>query len=55
MARKEYIVTIGGLEHTMLLDDVDVARYGKNLKPAPEVKAVKPENKARQPQNKATK
>lgn len=47
--RKEYVVDIGGLEHTMLLDPEDARRYGDK---AVEVKERKPANKARQPQNK---
>jgi len=45
---KEYIVDIGGLEHTMLLSDEDAKRMG-----ATEVKqAEKPANKARTASNK---
>jgi len=32
--RKEYVVTIGGVEHSMLLTDEDVQRYGENAKAA---------------------
>lgn len=48
--RKEYTVTIGGVEHTMLLDAHDAKRYG-----AVEGKQRTPENKGRQPRNKADK
>lgn len=45
----EYRVTIGGVVHTMLLDEHDVERYGDQ---AVEVKAAKPQNKAKTPSNK---
>lgn len=32
--RKAYVLTIGGIEHTMLLTDEDAKRYGKAAKPA---------------------
>lgn len=48
---KEYTVTIGGLEHTMLLDDLDAERMG--AKPVEAKAAVKPANKARTAQNKS--
>lgn len=48
--RKLYSVDIGGLLHTMLLDDEDAARYGDR---AVEVKQAKPENKSRTPGNKS--
>lgn len=40
----EYTVLIGGIEHTMLLDEADAKRL--------DAKAVKPANKAAAPQNK---
>ena len=33
--RKLYIVTINGIEHTMLLDSHDAKRYGSAAKAAP--------------------
>lgn len=52
--RKEYVVDINGIPHTMLLDEQDVKRYGDR---AVEVKAkqAEPANKARRPQNKSDK
>ncbi len=47
--RKEYTVVIGGVEHTMLLDDHDAKRYGV------EGKQREPDNKGRQPRNKTGK
>lgn len=44
--RKEYRVTIGGLEHTLLLDEDDARRYGDAAQPASKA-APKPANKAR--------
>lgn len=32
--RKEYAVTIGGVEHLMLLTEDDAKRYGENAKAA---------------------
>jgi hypothetical protein len=32
--RKEYTVTVGGVQHTMLLTDEDAKRYGDNAKAA---------------------
>ena len=49
--RKAYTVTIGGLEHTMLLDDDDAKRYGDAAQPASKA-ASKPANKARTTDNK---
>lgn len=40
---KEYTVVIDGLEHTMLLDQEDVQRYGSAVKE----KAAAPQNKSR--------
>lgn len=40
--RSEYTVTIGGLEHTLLLDPVDAERLGDAAS-----KAKKPSNKSR--------
>lgn len=42
---QEYIILIGGLEHTVLLSEEDAKRLGA-------VKAMKPANKARFPSNK---
>ena len=50
--RKEYVVTIGDLPHTMLLDEQDAARYGDRAVPVQEKAAPKPANKSRTPQNK---
>ena len=54
--RKEYDVTIGGIVHSMLLDDGDAERYGDKATPhEPEVEAKeaeKPANKARTARNK---
>jgi hypothetical protein len=48
--RKSYVVTINGLEYTMLLSAEDAARYGEA---AVEVKeSPKPANKARTADNK---
>ena len=53
--RKEYVVTIGGLSHTLLLDESDAQRYGDaaQAKKAVEPKAVKPADKARTAPNKS--
>ena len=48
--RKEYTVTIGGVEHSMLLTDEDAQRYGEDASPAK--KAASAENKARGVSNK---
>lgn len=52
--RKPYVVTIGGVEHEMLLDDVDAARYGDRAEAgkAKSKEAEKPANKARSARNK---
>lgn len=47
-ARQEHTVTIGGIEHTMLLDDDDAKRYGDAA-----VKGGKVASKVRQPANKS--
>lgn len=47
--RKPYVVNIGGIPHTMLLDEHDAKRYGDA---AVEVKARTPQNKARTADNK---
>jgi len=47
---QEYVVTIGGVEHTMLLSDEDAKRYGdaaKKGKASPDTKAKAVPNKAR--------
>lgn len=49
---KEYVVTIGGLEHTMQLDDVDAARYGDAAKAVSVKSAEKPQGKSRGAANK---
>lgn len=46
---KEYVVVIGGIEHTMLLDEETATRLG--VKPV-ESKQAKPANKSRTPENK---
>lgn len=52
--RKEYVVTIGGLPHTLLLSESDARRYGEAARPKPEAKeAVRPANKARTAPNKS--
>lgn len=46
----EYVVTINGLEHSMLLSDADAKRYGdaaKRVESPVEDKRRKPSNKAR--------
>lgn len=48
--RKPYTVTISGIEHTLLLDAEDAARYGED---AVEVKQARPANKAATADNKA--
>jgi hypothetical protein len=47
--RSEYTVTIGGVEHTMLLTSEDAERYGDS---AVEVKAKTPRNKSRSTKSK---
>lgn len=44
--RTEYVVTVGGVEHTMLLTAEDADRYGDAAQRA-KAKAAKPENKGR--------
>lgn len=55
-SRKEYDVNIGGVSHTMLLDEADAIRYGATLvaekSRAPENKSRAVDNKARTPINK---
>lgn len=46
----EYTVTIGGVEHSMMLTSQDAERYGEHAKSA---KASKVSTKARQPDNKS--
>lgn len=48
--RKEYTVTIGGVEHTLLLSAEDAERYGEDAK-----QADQPANKSRTAQNKSDK
>lgn len=48
---KEYTVIIGGLDHTMLLDDDEAKRRG--AKPVQTKQAPAPANKARTVQNKS--
>jgi hypothetical protein len=53
---KTYVVTIGGLPHTMRLDDHDAAKYGDRAVPLERPPAEEPEQvkpKARRPANKA--
>lgn len=51
--RKLYVVSLVGIEHTLLLTAEDAARYGAG---AVEVKqSPAPTNKARSPQNKSDK
>jgi hypothetical protein len=47
---KEYVVTIGGIEHTVQLSAEDAKRYGDQ---AVEAKGGTAENKSRKPANKA--
>lgn len=47
---KEYTVTIGGLEHTMLLTDEDAERMA--AKPVALKESVQPANKARDARDK---
>lgn len=49
-SRKAYTVDIGGLTHTLLLDEEDAARYGDR---AVEAKAAEVKNKSRKPANKS--
>ena len=46
---EEYVVTINGIEHTMLLSPEDVERYGEAAQKSSSVqsKAKAPANKAR--------
>lgn len=44
---KQYVVTIGGIEHTMQLSDEDAARYGDAVKPVSTKQAPAAKNKAR--------
>ena len=50
--RTEYVVTLGGVEHTMLLTADDAGRYG-DAATRVQAKAVQPQNKARTPLNKS--
>ena len=45
--RKSYTVTIGGIEHTMLLTDEAAKQYGDNARPVQVKAAPKPANKSR--------
>lgn len=47
MSLKEYVVVIGGIEHTLLLSEEDAKAQGAT------VKAAAPANKARIPRNKS--
>lgn len=48
--RKEYVVNINGIDHTMMLDPADAETlYGEN---AVEAKGGSPANKSRTPANK---
>lgn len=52
-SRAEYTVTIGGVEHSMLLSDEDAKRLGDAAKKgAPTKEAPTPKNKARTASNK---
>lgn len=45
---KEYTVTIGGVEHQMLLDEEDAKRYqASESTDAAEAKSAAPQNKSR--------
>lgn len=48
---KEYTVTIGGVDHTLLLTDEDAKRHGDAAKPVTKA-APKPADKARTASNK---
>jgi hypothetical protein len=48
---KEYRVTIGGLEHTVLLSDEDAKQLGDAAKPVTKA-APAPSNKSRTPRTK---
>lgn len=50
---REYEVTIGGLPHTLQLDDADAARYGDAARPVEAKQAPAPKNKARTAKSKA--
>ena len=50
--RKAYEVTIGGLPHTLLLDEDGAKSYGENAKPVQAKAAPKLANKARTADNK---
>lgn len=50
---REYEVTIGGLQHTLQLDDADAARYGDQARPVETKQAPASKNKARTVKNKA--
>lgn len=41
---REYVVTVSGIEHTMLLTEADAKRYGAKARPV--------QNKSTTPQNK---
>jgi hypothetical protein len=43
----EYTVTIGGIDHTMMLTEDDAARYGDNAKKGGSKQADPPANKSR--------
>lgn len=49
---KEYVVTIGGLEHTLLLNNEEAERYGDAAKAVSTKSAEKPSNKSRTATNK---
>ena len=54
--RKEYVVSIGGIPHTLLLDEATAKSYGASVvegKKEPEAKqSPEPKNKARSADNK---
>lgn len=49
---KEYRVTIGGLEHTVLLSDEDAKQLGDAATPVTTKAAPAPSNKSRTPRTK---
>lgn len=50
--RKEYVVVIGGVSHTVLLDDEDAKRLGEAAEPVGAKEAPAPSNKSRTARNK---
>lgn len=52
--RKRYVLTLGGIDHTVLLSDEGAARYGNLAKPAPQVSPVAKKAPAKKTASKKT-